>query len=122
MDRLPRAVALLGGLFFVGLGVWAFFDPQSFYDNLAKFPPYNEHLFHDAGAFQIGIGATLLLALTWKDGLAVALGGGSVLAIAHAISHFIDKDLGGKDTDPWFLSFVAAVLVIGLVARRRGRA
>ena len=122
MDRLARAIAFLGGVFFVALGVWAFADPRSFYDNLAKFPPYNEHLFHDAGAFQIGIGATLLLALRWKDGLAVALGGGSVLAIAHAVSHFMDKDLGGKDTDPWFLSFIAALLVIGLVARRRGRA
>lgn len=122
MDRLARAIAFLGGVFFVALGVWAFADPRGFYENLAKFPPYNEHLFHDAGAFQIGIGATLLLALRWKDGLAVALGGGSALAIAHAVSHFMDKDLGGKDTDPWFLSFIAALLVIGLVARRRGKA
>ncbi|MGH2784683.1 MAG: hypothetical protein ACRDJ1_05445 [Actinomycetota bacterium] len=119
MSRLARAVALLAGLFFLGLGVWAFFDPRSFYEQLATFPPYNRHLFHDAGAFQIGIGATLLLALTWKDGLSIALGGASVLAVMHAISHFIDKDLGGKDTDPWFLSFVAAVIVIGFIARRR---
>ena len=122
MNRLPRVIALLAGLFFVGLGFWAFFDPRSFYEQLAEFPPYNRHLFHDAGAFQIGIGAALLLALQWKDALAVALGGAAAGAIMHAISHFIDQDLGGKDTDPWFLSLLAAVIVIGLVARRPSRA
>jgi hypothetical protein len=122
MTRAARLIALLGGLFFVGFGAWAFFDPRSFYEQIATWPPYNRHLFHDAGAFQLGIGAALLLALQWKDGLAVALGGGAVGAIMHAISHFIDQDLGGRETDPWFLSLVAAVLVIGLVAQRqRGR-
>lgn len=119
MTKIARGIALLGGLFFVGLGLWAFFDPRSFYEQLATYPPYNRHLFHDIGAFQVGIGAALLLALTWKDALAVAFGGAAAGSVVHAISHFIDKDLGGKDTDPWFLSFLAAVILIGLVARRR---
>src|SRR5688572_4680738 len=75
MSRLARGIALLAGLFFLGFGLWAFFDPRSFYEQIATYPPYNKHFLHDAGAFQIGIGATLLLALQWKDGLAVALGG-----------------------------------------------
>lgn len=119
MDRLARVIAFLGGIFFVALGAWAFFDPRSFFEQLALFRPYNRHLFHDIGAFQIGIGATLLLALVWRDGLTVALGGSSVFAIMHAVAHFLDQDLGGKDTDPWFLSFVAALLLVGFVARRR---
>jgi hypothetical protein len=121
MDRLARAIALLAGLFFAGFGLWAFFDPVSFFDKIATYRPYNPHFLHDAGAFQIGIGVALLLALRWKDALAVALGGASAAGIMHAISHFMDRDLGGRDTDPWFLSFVAALAVIGLVARRPGR-
>ena len=120
MNRLARGIALLAGLFFLGFGLWAFFDPASFFERIATYRPYNKHFLHDAGAFQIGIGAALLLALRWKDALAVALGGASAGGIMHAISHFIDRDLGGRDTDPWFLSFVAAATVIGLVARRPG--
>lgn len=121
MSRVARVIALLAGLFFVVFGVWAFFDPRSFYEQIATWPPYNRHLFHDAGAFQIGIGVALFLALTWKDALAVALGGAAAGGIMHAISHFLDQDFGGRDTDPWFLSFLAAVIVIGLVARRQSR-
>jgi hypothetical protein len=36
-------------------------------------PPYNEHLIHDAGAFQLGIGVAVLAALWWPDGLVAAL-------------------------------------------------
>ncbi|MGH2728875.1 MAG: hypothetical protein ACRDKS_18025 [Actinomycetota bacterium] len=121
MNRVARGIALLASLFLVGFGVWAFVDPRSFFDQVATYRPYNEHFLHDVGAFQIGIGAALLLALRWKDALAVALGGAAAGGILHAVSHFMDRELGGKDTDPWFLSFLAAVIVIGLVARRPTR-
>lgn len=121
MTRVARTIALLAGLFFLGFGIWAFFDPRSFYEQIATWPPYHRHFLHDAGSFQIGIGTALLLSLTWKDSLAVALGGAAAGSVLHAISHFIDRDLGGRDSDPWFLSFLAAVVVIGLVARRPAR-
>jgi len=47
------AVALL----LIGLGLWAF------YSSIATYPPYSPHLVHDVGAFQIGLGACLALAL-----------------------------------------------------------
>ena len=43
-------IALLGAAFFIGPGLWAFFDPESFFDELATFDPYNEHFIHDIGA------------------------------------------------------------------------
>jgi len=48
--------ATIGGLFMLVLGIWAFFAPASFADFVAF--PYNRHLLHDVGAFQIGIGTT----------------------------------------------------------------
>jgi hypothetical protein len=44
------------------LGVWAFLAPASF-SQFIDYPPYNRHLIHDAGAFQLGIGTAVLLAL-----------------------------------------------------------
>jgi hypothetical protein len=57
------AAVTIGGLFMLVLGIWAFFAPASFADFVAF--PYNRHLLHDVGAFQIGIGTTMLLALMW---------------------------------------------------------
>lgn len=122
MDRFARVVAVLAGLFFVGLGVWAMADPQSFYDRLATFPPYHRHFLHDVGAFQIGIGATLLLAVAaWGDALAVALGGAAIGSILHTVAHIADRDLGGKDSDPFLLGALALLLTVAAFARRPRR-
>ena len=48
------AAVFISGLFMLALGIWAFFAPASFAD-FAAFP-YNRHLLHDVGAFQIGLG------------------------------------------------------------------
>jgi hypothetical protein len=42
---------------------------------LILFPSYNDHLVHDIGAFQIGIGVTALLALMRIDASTAFLGG-----------------------------------------------
>jgi hypothetical protein len=115
--RFARGVALVAGLFLVGLGVWAFFGPRSFFDQIATFPPFNKHLIHDIGAFQIGIGMTLLLALVRSDALAVALIGGGVGAGFHAVAHWIDKDLGGRSSDPYLLTALALVIIAAGLAQ-----
>jgi hypothetical protein len=121
--RSPVAVvaAAVGALVFLVPGIWAFGWPRSFYDHIATFPPYNEHLFHDLGAFQLAIGAALLAALIWSDSLFVALSGGSVGLVVHSISHFLDHDLGGRDSDSWVLSLFALLMLIGLALRAPAR-
>jgi hypothetical protein len=121
--RLPRGVAMLMGLQFVAFGAWAMVRPRSFFDALATFEPYNEHFLQDIGAFQVGLGAVLLLAC-WRpraDGLATALLGAGVGAALHAVSHLTGRELGGKpETDiPLFVGMAAVTLAAG--ARRWNR-
>ena len=116
---LVKTICALSGLFLVALGVWAMADPLSFYEQLATFPPYNAHFLHDAGAFQIGLGAALLLPLVMKDVALLGLTAVGAGAALHAISHVIDRDLGGKTTDPYLLGAFALVLVVGAVLRAR---
>ena len=78
---------------------------------VATYPPFNKHLLHDIGAFNLGLGATLLLALAWADGLLVALAGVGLGATAHALAHWLDRELGGSAADPWYLSALAVVLL-----------
>ena len=103
-------------------GFWAFFGPQSFFDRVATFKPYNEHLIHDIGAFQIGLGATLFIALAWKDALTTALAGVGIGSAFHAVAHWIDKDLGGRDSDPYGITIVAVLILGAAIAARRERA
>jgi hypothetical protein len=111
-DRIPHIVAVGAAAFNIAIGLWAFFDPQSFFDEIALFTPYNEHFLHDVGAFQIGIGATLLLALVWKsDALLAALAGVGIGSVLHVVAHLTDTDLGGRDSDPVFLGVLAAAIV-----------
>lgn len=51
------------GLGTVAAGLWAMTAPRGFYLTVAHFPPYNAHLIHDIGAFQIGLGAGLVISL-----------------------------------------------------------
>jgi hypothetical protein len=120
-DRFARAVAGLAAAFWIVFGIWAFVDPSSFAHRIADFKPYNEHLFHDVGSFQIGLGAGLVLALLRWNSLAAALGGTAVGSVLHEISHIMDKDKGGKDTDPIGLGILAVLAVAAAIAARNAQ-
>ena len=114
------AAVSIGGLLMLALGIWAFFAPASFADFVAF--PYNRHLLHDVGAFQIGIGATMLLALLWADGVMVVLAGYVVGTGFHLASHIIDRHVGGHDYDPLVLGLMLIIGLAGMYARAHASA
>jgi uncharacterized protein YjeT (DUF2065 family) len=113
-QRGPRIVAALGGAFFLGSGLWAMVAPESFFEAAATFEPFNAHLLRDVGAFMVGLGVVLLLAAARPtlEALASSLCGVGVGALAHTVSHVVDRDHGGTpavDIPFW------TVLSIGLL-------
>lgn len=122
--RFARGTAGVIGFLLVALGVWALAGPRSFFDAIAIFPPYNQHFLQDIGAFQIGLGAVLLLALRAPaNGLGVALLGVGVGSAAHTLSHVIGIGLGGRPAAdiPTFLVLTAALLAAGWSQWRANR-
>lgn len=119
MDRIVRWIVAVAGGITLLFGIWAFAAPRSFFDQLATFEPYNAHFLHDIGVFQIGLGATLLLALVWRDAVRVALSGFAVAAGLHVVSHVMDADLGGKATDIPSLLVLFAAAAYALLRRSR---
>ena len=109
--RFVAALALALGVLTVALGLWALAAPRSFSATIAPFAPYNEHYLHDLGAFQLGMGAGLLLAARGGDGLLVALGGYAIGGGAHTLAHLLDRDRGGHPAD--------APLLVALALRTR---
>jgi hypothetical protein len=112
------AAVLLGGLISLVAGVWGFFAPESFAAFVAF--PYHEHFLHDVGAFQIGFGATMLLALLWADSVMVVLGGYIIGSGFHLVSHIIDRDVGGHSSDAPGIAILVIIGLAGMVARIRG--
>ena len=113
-NNVVAVLSGLGGIFFVAFGLWSFLDPRSFFDEVATFEPYNAHFLHDIGAFQIGIGAVLLIALWARaDAIFTALAGSGIGAAFHVLAHLLDRDLGGSDSDIITLAVVAVLLLAG---------
>lgn len=118
----PRIVAAAVGVFLLGSGAWAMVDPRSFFDSVASFEPYNRHFLLDIGAFQIGLGAVLLLAAAWPgvDPLAMALLGVGIGSAAHVVSHAVTHDLGGTpEIDIPFFSIITVLLLTAGAVRWR---
>lgn len=114
-----RTVAWAVGAFLVVLGLWAFLSPRTFFERIAAFPPYNRHLVHDIGAFQVGLGVTLLFTVLWRDALLVVLAGTGVGLILHFFSHLMDRSLGGQATDPIGVGLLALVVVLAAIWQAR---
>jgi hypothetical protein len=113
-------VTLVAGVLSLAAGLWAFLAPSSFFRSVATFRPYNRHFIHDIGAFQIGLGVALVLALRWNDALFVALTAFGVGAGVHFVSHVIDQNLGGHPaTDLLGLGLLAAVTLAAAALRAR---
>jgi hypothetical protein len=106
--------AIVVGGFMLIFGVWSLLLPRSF-DAFIDFPPYNEHLLHAIGAFQIGIGVSVLLSLMWSDTIGVALVGFIVAGAIHSINHALDRQLGGHPLDQWGLAGLVLVALAALI-------
>lgn len=120
--RAVRWVSILAGATFLLFGTWAFVAPRSFFDAVATFEPYNAHLLRDIGAFQIGLGAVLVLVTTLRDAHGGALLGVGLGAAFHAVGHVLDRDLGGSPAiDIPTFAIIAVVLLWAGGAQLRSR-
>jgi hypothetical protein len=112
------ATTVVGGILLI-FGIWSLLLPRSF-DALIDFPPYNEHLLHDVGAFQIGIGVSVLISLMWSDSIGVALTAFIVAGAIHSINHALDRHLGGHSFDQWGLAGLVLLAGAALIIHLRG--
>jgi hypothetical protein len=62
-------------------------------------------------------GAALAAALRYKDSLTAVLFGVATGSILHAVAHWMDRDLGGKSSDPWLISVLAAAVTVAAFIR-----
>ncbi len=119
MASVARVVAWLVAVFWIASGAWAFFAPQSFFDTVATYPPYNVHFIHDIGSFMIGLGAVIVLALAGYGGLRGTLLGVGVGSAFHLVSHVIDYDIKPDPQDVVGQVVITAAIFFAAFATRR---
>jgi PPOX class probable F420-dependent enzyme len=124
MNRLSRlariyliTVTAVVGALTAAIGIWCLVSPGSFADAVGF--EAHRHFLHDVGAFQVGLGVTLLLALIWADALATALAGFIVANTVHTVNHVVDLDVGGSVGQAWALGVVSVALALAFALRLR---
>jgi hypothetical protein len=119
MRSAAKLIAGIAAVFYLGVGVWAFAAPLSFFENIGPYPPYNEHFIHDVGAFNLGLGAAAIAGLLFSDALVAVLTALAVASVMHEIAHITDRLLGGHPSDPYTLGGLAVLVLVGLLAAAR---
>jgi hypothetical protein len=121
-DDVVRIGLVIFGLYLVGIALFAVLAPGTFFDELGRFGPRNDHYIHDVAAFQGADGLLLLLAANRPAWQVPALVVASLQFGLHAVSHLVD--IGDADPE-WVgvLEFVglavASGVLVWLLARAR---
>jgi hypothetical protein len=118
-NTIAQVLVVVCAVFLLGSGLFAMLAPEAFFNLVALYPPYNRHFIHDIGAFMLGLGSGLALALILTDALLVALAATAVGSVAHFVSHLADRELGGLPSDPVTFGVFALVVVALTVWRLR---
>jgi hypothetical protein len=110
------------GLYLVGIALFAAMAPTTFFEEVGRFGPRNDHYSHDVAAFQGAVGMLLLLAVRRTAWRVPALTVASLQFGFHGVSHAVDM---GDAHPQWLGVFefvalaVATVALVWLVARAR---
>ena len=114
--RFVQAATVVAALSTLVPGGWMRIDPASF-ARLANFPVHDEHLPARRRGVSDGIGLMMLCTLPYRDLSAVVLAGFVFTNTFHAITHALDRHIGGNDSDWWMLALVSVLAGAALVVR-----
>jgi hypothetical protein len=122
---LVSVALVVFGVYLVGIALFAVVAPGTFFDELGRFGPRNDHYIHDVAVFQGAVGLFLLLAARRPGWQTPALVVASLQFGLHAVSHLVD--LG--DADPEWVGILeligltlATAVLVWLLARQQSPA
>jgi hypothetical protein len=124
-----QVIVALAGAMHLLVGLAMLLAPMWFFVTIGTFPPFNRHYTGDMGAFQLALGAGLLLAARSPARqrllVAVAAGGNLVHLLNHAYDALLSRaslSYWLADAGPLLVLTVALLLVSAGFLDREGRA
>jgi hypothetical protein len=97
-----RLVVLLGGMFYLLIGISMLVQPEWFFENAGTFPPYNRHYLGDLGSFLLPLGAGLIIASQDPARYRVLISIGAAGSIIHSFNHWYEVTSGAYPLAFWF--------------------
>lgn len=116
-SRFVTATVFVLGAAQLVLGLWCLLDPRGFAHVVRQ--DYGGHFVKDAGAFQIGLGTTLMAILLCRDPYVIVLTGFVVGNSVHAAGHYADLPIGGHPRDVVLLASASVLAAAACLARWR---
>jgi hypothetical protein len=114
-------------LLHLGLGIWLFASPHSFFTTIGAFGPYSRHYERDVATFYLALGVAGWIAASRAGWRVPVLGVLTIQYVLHSINHALDVDRAHNSWagpfDVVALSLTAiqfVVLLLLLIQRPRG--
>lgn len=98
-DLALRPLLLALGLYHLALGAFMLIAPRAFYEEVAAYPPYNDHFIRDISTFYLALGALLVVAAARRAWQVPLLVFALVQYALHVLNHVWDV----SDTEPAWL-------------------
>ena len=91
-ERTMRVVVAALAVFHVPEGLWMEFSPDTFFDVIGQYGLENTHYVGDVGAFVLGYGIALMIAVARPSWRTPLLAVGALWYAFHALNHLLDID------------------------------
>ena len=115
---IAQVVVAIAGITHLLVGLAMLLAPMWFFTTIGTFPPFNRHYTGDMGAFQLALGAGLLLAARapaqYRLLIGIAAAGNALHMLNHAYDALISRASLGfwlADTGPMLVLTLALLLV-----------
>jgi predicted anti-sigma-YlaC factor YlaD len=118
--RYVEVILIVFGVYSVGLGLFMFIAPGTFFDTLGSFGVRNDHYIFDNASFELPLGLMMLAAARWPSWRMPALAFATLHWGLHALSHIIDPHHAAGESIGWLeaagLVMTTVLLAIALRA------
>src|SRR4051794_19172348 len=91
-EGILRLFFALTSVLHLGLGIWLFASPHSFFTTIGAFGPYNRHYERDVATFYLALGVAGSIAVSRAGWRVPVLGILTIQYVLHSINHAFDVD------------------------------
>jgi hypothetical protein len=117
--RYVEVILIVFGVYSVGLGLFMFIAPGTFFDTLGSFGVRNDHYIFDNASFEFPLGLMMLAAARWPSWRVPALAFATLHWGLHALSHIIDPHHAAGESIGWLeaAGLVVTTLLLAIALR-----
>lgn len=112
---ISRVILALAAIEHIVPALMLLFTPTWFFENVGNFPPFNRHYMGDTGAFLLGLGLVLALAVRRPFEYRGAIAAAAIGNLVHLGNHLYDDYLSNAWSLDHFMSETLSLILVPLL-------